>query len=380
MMTKSKGDMAFGGRDGVNMLHVKNGAFRENMDQIRYMIEKEIMTVSDEDEDKKKLLKKLQDFCNAKTNIMLVGATGCGKSSTINALFCCDAGAADGSGKENGTEDAGHFAEVAKVGTSADPETRDVEKFTLGNLVIWDTPGLGDGTGIDRHHKELIQALLREKNEEGEALIDLVLLILDGSTKDLGTSYQILHDVILPELEGETDRILIALNQADVAMKTGRHWNYEKNEPDETLRAWLEEKVDSIKARVKSDTGLETEPVWYCAGYQEESGDTVRPYNLSKLLCAILSALPAKKRVTVMEGINTDADTYEDDDEDRDYRFEVAGSMNDAFDVFEDFFTCGLENGIDIGSDLLGVPGCVIGAVIGGAIGGIRGIIGAIFS
>ena len=38
---------------------------------------------------KKKLLKRLRNFCNTETNIMLVGATGCGKSSTINALFSC---------------------------------------------------------------------------------------------------------------------------------------------------------------------------------------------------------------------------------------------------------------------------------------------------
>ena len=348
----------------IDELH-KCESIRENMDHLRDVLEKEILAGEDGNADRQELLRKLQVFCSTKTNLLLVGATGCGKSSTVNALFQC--------GDES-------FAEVAKVGTSADPETKDIEKYTLGNLVIWDTPGLGDGTEIDVHHKELIQALLREKDEDGNALIDLVLVILDGSTRDLGTSYEILHRVILPELRGETNRVLVALNQADIAMKTGHHWNYEKNEPDATLKCWLEEKVKSVKERIKNDTGLETQPVYYCAGYQEENGETVRPYNLSKLLYAILSALPAKKRVAVMEGIQTDSGQYEDNDDDMDYNFAVAGSLDDAFSVFEDFFTCGLENGIEIGSDLLGIPGAVVGAVIGGAIGGIRGIIGAIFS
>ena len=125
-----------------------------------------------------------------------------------------------------------------------------------------------------------------DEGEDGEktALIDLVLVILDGSTRDLGTSYQILNEVIIPELGDDTGRILIALNQADIAMKTGRHWDYEKNEPDDTLKAFLEDKVASIRTRIKEDTGLDITPVYYCAGYKEESGAVVYPYNLSKLL------------------------------------------------------------------------------------------------
>ena len=91
---------------------------------------------------------------------------------------------------------------------------------------------------------------MREEDAEGNALIDLVLVILDGSAKDLGTSYKILNNVIIPELRDDTNRILIALNQADIAMKTGRHWDYENNKPDETLKKFLDEKVKSIKLRI----------------------------------------------------------------------------------------------------------------------------------
>lgn len=33
--------------------------------------------------------------------------------------------------------------EVAKVGTSVNPETMGIDKYKLDNLVIWDTPRLG---------------------------------------------------------------------------------------------------------------------------------------------------------------------------------------------------------------------------------------------
>lgn len=243
-------------------------------------------------------------------------------------------------------------------------------------MILWDTPGLGDGTEIDKHHKEVIRELLREEDEEGNALIDLVLVVMDGSTRDLGTSYKILNEVIIPELGDETNRILIALNQADIAMKTGRHWDYEKNEPDETLIKFLEEKVISIKERIKEDSDLEVEPIYYCAGYKKEGGEVVYPYNLSKLLYYILNALPSQKRVAIMENINTDSDNYEHNDDDMDYGEAVKERIIDSFDYL---ISDGVDTGAEIGAKILGIPGAIVGAVIGGAIGCIGSILDEIF-
>ena len=341
-----------------------NKSIKENMDALCDLLENEIISSDADEQTKKAMLEKLRKFCNTQTNIMLVGATGCGKSSTINALFSCEKSEEDG------------IAEIAKVGSKADPETKDIEKYTIGNLVLWDTPGLGDGTEVDEHHAEIIKELLQEKDEDGNALIDLVLLILDGSTKDLGTSYKILREVIIPELKEDTNRILVALNQADIAMKTGRHWDYEANEPDAVLVKFLEEKAASIKSRINEDTGLEISPIYYCAGYTEENGEEVQPYNLSKLLYYIVNALPANKRVAVMEGINTDSDNFQHDDDEMDYSEEVKSSFSEPIDdIISDSVDCGAE----LGGLLLGLPGAVVGAVIGGTIGCIKSILDDIF-
>lgn len=341
---------------------MEDASVQENMDKIFEALEKEILLSGADDEEKQRLLARLRKLGGTKTNIMLVGATGCGKSSTINALFSC-----------NGQEDG--YVEAAKVGSKADPETRDIERYRIGNLILWDTPGLGDGTEIDGHHREVITELLREEDGEENALIDLVLVILDGSTRDMGTSYKILNEVIIPELKGETGRILIALNQADIAMKTGRHWDYEKNEPDETLQAFLEEKVKSIKRRIREDAGLDVEPVYYCAGYEEASGDIVRPYNLSKLLYYILSALPAEKRAAVFGGINTDGEQYEHNDDRMDYSEGVKESLYGMADYVAD----GINSGAETGYLILGIPGAVVGTVAGALVGGIKGILSHIF-
>ena len=352
------------------------GTIKDNMDDLCDILEDEILKSKASEDEKKALLKKLRTFCNTETNIMLVGATGCGKSSTINALFAVSEECKDIE-EEYLEEDQPQktYVEIAKVGSKADPETKDIEKYRIGNLILWDTPGLGDGTEIDEHHKEVITELLREEDEEGKALIDLVLVILDGSTKDLGTSYKILNDVIIPELKNDTSRILVALNQADIAMKTGRHWDYEKNEPDEILIQFLEEKVQSIKNRIKEDSDLDISPVYYCAGYMEESGDVVHPYNLSKLLYYIMQSLPAQKRVAIMEGINTDSDHYEYNDEEENYNEEIKDSFYDSLDYISD----GVDTGVEVGGTILGIPGAIIGGFLGGFVGCIKSILDSIF-
>lgn len=357
------------------------GTIKDNMDDLCDILEDEILKSKTSEEEKKELLKRLRNFCNTETNIMLVGATGCGKSSTINALFAV--GEQDKEVSEDDEDELDEnepapkkkYVEVAKVGCKADPETKDIEKYRIGNLVLWDTPGLGDGTEIDEHHKEVITELLREEDDDGNALIDLVLVIMDGSTRDLGTSYKILNDVIIPELKDGTNRILIALNQADIAMKIGRHWDYEKKEPDETLVQFLEEKVQSIKTRIKEDSNLDIDPVYYCAGYEEEGGDIVSPYNLSKLLYYIMQSLSAQKRVAIMEGINTDSDNYEHNDDDEDYNEGIKDSFYDSFDYIGD----GVDTGAEIGGTLLGIPGAIIGAFLGGFVGCVKSILDDIF-
>lgn len=365
--------------DDLNEAEAGEGTIKDNMDDLCDILEEEILKSKSTEEEKKVLLKRLRTFCNTETNIMLVGATGCGKSSTINALFAVgdeNASSGESEDEEEGKEKQKRSrVEVAKVGSKADPETKDIERYKIGNLVLWDTPGLGDGTDIDEHHKEVIAELLKEEDEDGNALIDLVLVILDGSTKDLGTSYRILNEVILPQLGEEKNRVLVALNQADIAMKTGRHWDYEKNEPDEVLINYLNEKVQSIKERIKTDSGLEVEPVYYCAGYEEPSGDVVRPYNLSKLLYYIIQSLPAHKRVAIMEGMNTDSENYEHNDDDADYNEKIKGSFFDSFDYISD----GVDAGAEIGGAILGIPGAFVGAILGGVMGCIKSILEDIF-
>ena len=250
------------------------------------------------------LLKKMSLLKQTKVNILITGATGCGKSSTINALF---------------------QTSNAKIGTGVDPETMDIHKYELDNIVLFDSPGLGDGKEADRNHAKNIIDKLLERDANGEFVIDLVLVLLDGCTRDLGTSFELINNVIIPNLGDDASRLLVAINQADVAMK-GKYWNHERNEPEPQLVAFLEDKVASTQRRIHEATGIDTTPIYYSAGYKD--GDEQQyPYNLSKLLAHILRHTREDKRVVFMQDLNRQEEMWQKDDQLENSQEEIKSSI-----------------------------------------------------
>lgn len=232
---------------------------------------KEIMesleTISDdlEEEQKIALATKIMEHLKVKLNILVVGATGVGKSSTIAALF------------KNGKG-------LVEIGTSSKPQTQDIEKFDISNnITLWDSPGLGEGEDKDRKHTENIIAKLQEKDENGNALIDLVLVILDATNKDLETAYKLINKVIIPNMPNK-DRILIALNKCDCVIDRVDFVENNRKLTDEQMQ-YLDSKVNDIRERVKKDTGVDVEPIYYSAGLKKNDNTPQETlYNIAKLL------------------------------------------------------------------------------------------------
>lgn len=203
-------------------------------------------------------------------DVMVVGSTGAGKSSTLNTIL---------------------EAAMAEVGLGCDPKTMDVKSYKLSDdFRLWDSPGLGDGYERDAvHGKKIIAKLNQSFQPAGTSarygLVDLVLVVIDGSGRDMGSTFQILNNVIVPNFP--RDRILVAINQADIAMK-GRHWDEGTNRPDYVLKQFLDQKAKDIQRRVKSSTGVDiTLPVYYSAS---------KDYNVRALLDLIIDHIPARIR------------------------------------------------------------------------------------
>ncbi len=201
-------------------------------------------------------------------DVLLVGATGAGKSSTLNAVF---------------------GMEVAKVGDGVEPETQCVSSHGLHEFLrLHDCAGLGDGKAADLEHtKNIVYELQREITVGGQPwkFMDLALVLLDGGSRDMGTAFRLLESVVLKNIEPQ--RVIVAINQADMAMK-GRHWNHEQNRPEAALAQFLDEKAESVQRRILESTGLRIRrPVCYSA----RAG-----YNVCALMDHIIDHVPTSRR------------------------------------------------------------------------------------
>jgi predicted GTPase len=203
-------------------------------------------------------------------DIMVCGATGAGKSTTLNSLF---------------------RKTVAKAGEHCEPETQTIGEYRLHpNIRLWDTPGLGDGKHQDRLHGASIRNLLRQTctiSGTPHGLIDLALVIIDASSRDLGTARTLINDFVLQHIS--PDRVIVAINQADFAMK-GRHWDSTRCRPDKVLSSYLTEVADSVRERITADTGMRVGiPACYSARYH---------FNIHKLLDSIIDRIPSGRRAS----------------------------------------------------------------------------------
>ena len=332
---------------------IKNKRIKMIREDIFKVVQSDINNANIDEKTKNMMLRNIARLKDQKINIMITGSTGCGKSSTINALF---------------------DANIAKVGQGVDPETQSISKYELDNLVLWDSPGLGDGKEQDIAHSRAIISKLNELDGDEKPLIDLILVILDAGTRDYGTSFELINEVIIPAVgKGAKDRVLVALNQADIAMK-GRGWNHIENRPEPELEGFLNEKVVSVKRRIKESTDVDIEPIFYSAGYKD--GDAKQnPYNLSKLLYFIVSHTPSEKRAIYANNISNDSSMWESNDTLRDYNADIQESI---FASVVD----GARKGADIGEEIgtiFGGVGRTVGKMAGAAVGAIGGLISGLF-
>lgn len=201
-------------------------------------------------------------------DIMITGVTGAGKSASLNSLL---------------------QKTVVKVGYGVGPETMHTQSFCLNKyLYFWDTPGLGDGVERDVIHEKKIKKDLTAPwaSCDNRAIIDIVVVIIEGSKRDLGTTSKLVEKVILPNIS--VDRVLFAINQADLAMK-GRYWDFQRHIPKPQLKSFLDDFSDSIKHRILNDTGLTIHrPIYYSA---------TENYNMNVFLDHIINNIPREKRM-----------------------------------------------------------------------------------
>ena len=241
------------------------------------------------------LFKKSLMFLSQKeVHILIVGASGSGKSETINALL-----------KDANIKDQ---KAISKSGSAS--VTMDIETFKVGSCILYDSPGLGDNLKLENEHISKIKNKLLEIDSNNQQLIDLVVVILNASNlRNLKSEYQIINDILLPNLKNK-EKLIIAINKIDL-YDDGYDWDKEKNQPTTQMRQEIEKDIQKLKNKIKDSTGFDVTPIYFSAGRRDRNQ---KPWNLIKLYSEMNKNVSNEKKISLNSQVNSKKENFENSD------------------------------------------------------------------
>ncbi|HGV9230200.1 TPA: GTPase family protein [Providencia rettgeri] len=205
----------------------------------------------------------LSQLINYSPTIGLMGKTGAGKSSLINALF------------------QSQLSPVSNVSGC----TRQAQRFsmTMNNhtLTFVDLPGVGESLERDREYHQLYRNLLPE--------LDLIIWVLKADDRAWSSDEQC-YRFLTEQCGYHPNRFLFVLNQAD-KIEPCRQWDEQSHQPSPEQMANLALKQQAVIAAFKPH-----HPVIVVSA--------VEGFQLSELSEQLIQALPAKASSGVARQLN----------------------------------------------------------------------------
>jgi uncharacterized protein len=175
------------------------------------------------EEDGAKALDLMKEYAMAElqkpTHIAVIGKTGVGKTSTVNALFGTD-------------------WEISHVRAATKDEQVFIYENERGRLKISDLPGFGEDIETEDLHRDIYKRVLGE--------CDVALLILKADTRDMLEVQRVLLDLADKNI---SKRIVVGLNQIDLV--NPGDWLEQANIPsvaqEKNIEAIIKERTKSIR-------------------------------------------------------------------------------------------------------------------------------------
>ncbi|WP_140186975.1 GTPase family protein [Providencia stuartii] len=211
----------------------------------------------------------LNHLINYSPTIGLMGKTGAGKSSLINALFQSTLSPVNN--VSGCTRQAQHFS------------------MTMGShaMTFIDLPGIGESLERDREYHSLYHNLLPE--------LDLIIWVLKADDRAWSSDEQC-YRFLTEQCGYQPKRFLFVLNQSD-KIEPCRQWNELSHQPSPEQSANLELKQQAVVTAFKPHNPVIAVSV-------------VENYQLTELAEQLIQALPAKASSGVARQLNSTYRTH----------------------------------------------------------------------
>lgn len=197
----------------------------------------------------------------------ILGQTGVGKSSTINALF------------KSGL-DVSHTEACTKKITGVEVKVSDVEGVN-GSLVVYDMPGLGESLDTEDRYVHLYSKILKD--------VDVAIWIVDAQNRAMSEIQRNLRDnlsIVNPRL---IKNMVIALNKIDLVYPGD--WHPLANMPSEEQENNIEGRIRDVRSKIRAVV-----PQWSGSiiGYSAD-----KRYNLPQFFALMLDSVTTKRQWVV---------------------------------------------------------------------------------
>ncbi|WP_370554273.1 GTPase family protein [Edwardsiella tarda] len=202
--------------------------------------------------------------------IGVMGKTGAGKSSLCNSIF------------------KGDVCEVSDV-ESCTRYTQELRiSFGSRSIKIVDIPGVGENKDKDKEYEDLYRNLLPK--------LDLVLWVIKGDDRAFSSDEYFYKEVLKPA--GGDEKILFVLNQVD-KIEPCREWDEKNSQPSPAQQVNIRKKEEYLIERF----GFTKHPVISVSADEN--------YNISRLVEAMVRALPKQAKSGVVSQVKDNIKTKE---------------------------------------------------------------------